>query len=156
MRKGPSFRIRPLEEPDVDRLVEIAAGLEQAPQWPRSVYASLVEQAGRERIALVAEDAASGAVVGFAVAGLMPPEAELESIVVAGEFQRRGVAGELFSALSETLGGRGIAEIMLEVRAGNGAALGLYRSVGFVEEGRRRGYYADPLEDAVLMRLGLK
>jgi len=153
--KEPVFRIRPLAERDVDRLVEIAAGLQQAPQWPRSVYASLVEQAGRERVVLVAEDTVSGAIVGFVVAGLMPPEAELESIVVVGEFQRRGVARELFSALSETLGGSGIAEIMLEVRAGNGAALGLYRSLGFVEEGRRRDYYADPVEDAVLMRLRL-
>jgi ribosomal-protein-alanine N-acetyltransferase len=80
----------------------------------------------------------------------------LESIAVAGEFQRRGVARELFSGLIGVLGRSGVEEIMLEVRAGNGVALGLYRSVGFVEEGRRRGYYADPVEDAVLMRLRFK
>jgi ribosomal-protein-alanine N-acetyltransferase len=153
MTKEPGFRIRPLEDSDVDRLAEIAAGLDQAPQWPRSAYASLLQS---ERVVLVAEDAGSGAVAGFVVARLILPEAELESIAVAGEFRRRGVARELFSALSGMLGRSGVAEIMLEVRAGNGAALGFYRSLGFVEEGRRRGYYADPVEDAVLMRLRLK
>ena len=137
----------------MDRLAEIAAGSDQAPQWPRVAYASLLQS---ERVVLVAEDAGSGAVAGFVVARLILPEAELESIAVAGEFQRRGVARELFSALSGMLGRSGGAEIMLEVRAGNGAALGFYRSLGFVEEGRRRGYYADPVEDAVLMRLRLR
>ena len=85
---------------DVDRLVEIAAGLDQAPQWPRScLMLRLLVRAG-SRIALVAEDAGSGSVAGFVVARLILPEAELESIAVAGEFQRRGVARGLFSALS--------------------------------------------------------
>ncbi len=156
MRKETKIRIRPLAQADVDRLVEIAAGLEQVPRWRRSVYASLLDDGGRERIALVAEDAGSGLVAGFVVARLILPEAELESIAVAAEFQRRGVARELFSALTEGLERREVKEILLEVRAGNGAALGLYRSLGFGEEGRRRGYYADPVEDAVLMRLRLK
>jgi ribosomal-protein-alanine N-acetyltransferase len=43
--------------------------------------------------------------------------------------------------------------IELEVRAGNLAALTLYRRFGFVEVGRRKGYYRDPAEDAVLMDL---
>jgi ribosomal-protein-alanine N-acetyltransferase len=151
-----SFRIRAIEAPDLNRLAEIAAGLEQAPQWPRSAYASLLDTTGRERIVLVAEDAESGAVAGFVVARLIPPEAELESIAVEGKSQRRGVARKLFSSLAEELGRSGVAEIILEVRAGNEPAQGLYRSLGFVEEGRRRGYYADPVEDAVLMRLRLK
>jgi ribosomal-protein-alanine N-acetyltransferase len=152
MKQEPSFRIRALEEPDVDMLAAIAAELEQAPQWPRGVYASLFESVGRERIVRVAEEAGSGRVIGFAVARLIPPEAELESIAVAGEFQRRGLARGLFLALEAALGRSGVTEMVLEVRAGNGAALGLYRSLGFAEEGRRKGYYADPVEDAVLMR----
>ena len=156
MRNETGFRIRPPGVQDVDRLVEIAEGLEQAPQWPRSVYVSLLENAGGERVVLVAEEAGSGAVAGFVVARLIPPEADLESIAVAGDFQRRGVARELFSALAGVLERSGIAEIMLEVRAGNDSALGLYGCLGFAEEGRRRGYYADPVEDAVLMRLRLK
>lgn len=153
MREETKIRIRPLEHADVDRLVEIAAGLEQAPRWRRSVYASLLDDGGRERIALVAEDVGGGSVAGFVVARLVLPEAELESIAVEAEFQRRGVARGLFSALAEGLERREVKEILLEVRAGNEAALGFYRTLGFISEGRRRGYYADPVEDAVLMRL---
>ncbi len=152
MTGEPIGRIRPLAERDVDRLVEIAAGLEQAPQWARGVYVSLLEDAGRGRIVLIAEDAGSGSVAGFVVVRRIAPEAELESIAVAREFQRRGLARGLFLALAGELGRQGIEEILLEVRAGNAAALALYRSLGFVEEGRRRGYYGDPVEDAVLMR----
>ncbi len=53
----------------------------------------------------------------------------------------------------------GVTEVILEVRASNQPALGLYRRLGFVETGRRPGYYMDPpepAEDAVLMRLGLE
>jgi ribosomal-protein-alanine N-acetyltransferase len=46
----------------------------------------------------------------------------------------------------------GVSEVELEVRVSNGWALRVYGGAGFVEVGRRRGYYADPLEDAVLMR----
>ena len=43
----------------------------------------------------------------------------------------------------------------LEVRAGSAGAIGLYEGLGFVGVGRRRGYYRDPVDDAVLMRLDL-
>ena len=46
-------------------------------------------------------------------------------------------------------------QVDLEVRASNEAALRLYRRAGFRAIGRRRGYYADPIEDAVLLRLDL-
>jgi ribosomal-protein-alanine N-acetyltransferase len=149
------FRIRTVGTSDVERLVEIAAGLRQAPQWAKGIYAGLANDGGQERIALVAEDAGSGAVAGFVVARVIPPEAELESIAVESEFQRIGVARALFSALADRLGEIGVADIALEVRAGNNEAHGLYRSLGFVEDGRRRGYYSDPVEDAVLMRMRL-
>jgi ribosomal-protein-alanine N-acetyltransferase len=155
MTAEAEFRIRSLKEADVDRLVEIARGLRQAPQWTRSVYASLLENAEGGRVVLVAEDGRSGLIAGFVVARLIPPEAELESIAVAEELQRRGVARGRFSARALEFGRRGAGEILLEVREGNEAALGLYGSLGFREEGRRRGYYGEPVEDAVLMRMKL-
>jgi ribosomal-protein-alanine N-acetyltransferase len=46
---------------------------------------------------------------------------------------------------------QGVGHVFLEVRAGNAAALALYRKSDFQETGLRRGYYADPPEDAVVM-----
>jgi ribosomal-protein-alanine N-acetyltransferase len=80
----------------------------------------------------------------------------LEIIAVDPRFQRRSLARKLFEELVYQLGLAGIAEVVLEVRASNQSALGLYRVLGFVETGRRPRYYADPQEDAVLMRLQLR
>jgi ribosomal-protein-alanine N-acetyltransferase len=94
-------------------------------------------------------------VVGFAVASLLEPQAELETIAVAVEAQRRGVGGQLFAALAEKLCAAQITELQLEARASNAPALGLYRALGFTETGRRPRYYADPVEDAILLALRL-
>jgi ribosomal-protein-alanine acetyltransferase len=93
-------------------------------------------------------------VVGFAVASLLPPEAELELIAVDPAAQRRGLARRLFARLAEELRATQVNEMILEVRASNLPALALYQSLGFVETGRRKDYYQIPVEDALLMRLG--
>ena len=48
---------------------------------------------------------------------------------------------------------KGITRLFLEVRASNTAAKNLYKSLGFLETGVRRGYYHGPAEDALLMEL---
>jgi ribosomal-protein-alanine N-acetyltransferase len=141
---------------DLDRVIELALSLEQAPQWPRSAYlAALDPEAAPLRIALVAEEAAHGPVQGFAVASLLPPQAELETIAVAAEVQRRGVARRILIAMADELRKTLVTEVLLEVRASNSPALAFYRAQGFAITGRRPGYYADPIEDAVLLELHL-
>jgi ribosomal-protein-alanine N-acetyltransferase len=102
---------------------------------------------------LVAIDPESDAPAGFLVASLLAPEAELETIAVASQFQRRGLGALLLRALVVELRKEQVREALLEVRASNRAALGFYRGQGFEESGRRVRYYVDPEEDAVLMRL---
>jgi ribosomal-protein-alanine N-acetyltransferase len=148
--------IRRMTEADLEPVMEFAAGLEQAPQWPRSAYlAALDPKATPRRIALVAEEPGTGAVAGFGVASLLESLAELEMIAVAPERRRQGLARRLFAALAAELRPAQAAELILEVRASNHPALELYRSLGFVETGRRPRYYHDPVEDAVLMTFPL-
>ena len=154
---APGFRIRPMALTDVDGVLAVAASLPEAPHWPRAAYeGSLDPHAAVRRLAYVADEAATGVLAGFAVASLNPPESELESIAVAEGFQRRGVGRWLWSALAAALAARGAREAVLEVRASNHRALALYRSLGFAETGRRPRYYADPAEDAVLLRCSLR
>ena len=80
-----NVRICPIAATDPVRLVEIAAALDQVPHRPRRVFHALLHPFSPKRLAVIAEDSATGAVVGFAVAGLMAPEAELESIAVSIE-----------------------------------------------------------------------
>jgi len=143
-----------MTEADIDAVMAIAARLRDAPHWTRSGYEVALE-AGvwPQRLALVAETDGLP-VAGFLVAVLIPPEAELESIAVAPEFQRRGSARALFGQLACEVMARKCSEILLEVRPSNGAGRAFYEALGFVETGRRPDYYTDPVEDAILMRLG--
>jgi ribosomal-protein-alanine N-acetyltransferase len=141
---------------DLDRVIEIERSLKQAPHWPRSAWLSALDaRITPRRLALVAEDPSTGKVVAFAVASLLPPQAELEMIAVATQAQRRGLARLLFAALAKELKSGQVTEVSLEVRASNHPALALYRHQGFQETARRPRYYADPVEDAVLLSLRL-
>jgi tRNA threonylcarbamoyladenosine biosynthesis protein TsaB len=148
--------IRPMAEKDLDRVLEIAESQKQAPRWLRGAYLAAIDPAAvLRRVALVVEDSGKGNLAGFTVASATSPEAELETIVTATAHQRQGFARRLFAALAGELRGMAVSEVVLEVRASNGAARAFYRALGFVESGRRPRYYAEPIEDAVLMRLRL-
>jgi ribosomal-protein-alanine N-acetyltransferase len=149
-----AVRIRPMTLPDLEQVMALAESLKQAPSWPLSAFQiALQPETAPARIALVAEE--MGALAGFVVASLLPPQAELEIIAVAAQAQRHGLAVRLFAHLAAELGKVEVNEVILEVRASNNPALGLYRRLGFAETGRRPRYYHDPVEDAVLMQLGL-
>ena len=96
-------RVRAMQAADLNAVLAIAASLPSAPHWPRVAYlAALSDRSTPLRIALVATDA-TGIVTGFAIASLLPPEAELETIAVAPERQRQGVGRELLAVLAEAL-----------------------------------------------------
>ena len=152
--KEAEVRVRPLGTADLDRVVDLAQSLETAPHWPRAAYARILEEKEPRRVALVAEEAAGGAVAGFAIAVLLPPEAEIETVAVAPGRQRRGIGSRLLGDLVARLATVGITLVHLEVRASNRAALALYGRAGFSERTRRSRYYADPVEDAVILTRG--
>ena len=158
------FVIRRMNASDLDRVLALAESLPEAPHWPQSAYSNAIDsESTPRRIALVidASEGASGAgpqpgsILGFAVASLLPPQAELETIVVAAENQRLGLGERIFQALAAELKAADVSELVLEVRASNRPASAFYGALGFVKTGLRPGYYADPIEDAVLMSLPL-
>jgi len=81
------------------------------------------------------------------------PGAELEAIAVTAEHQRRGLGRKLLEQIFEGVRKRGVSEIWLEVRVSNEPAIRIYRRAGMREVGLRKGYYADPAEDASVMSL---
>jgi ribosomal protein S18 acetylase RimI-like enzyme/tRNA A37 threonylcarbamoyladenosine modification protein TsaB len=160
--RASGISVRGMTAQDIDAVMEMAAKMDDAPRWGRQAYVAAIDAGNQpRRVALVAEGDGA-AIAGFVVASLVPgsggshAEAELESIVTALPHQRRGVARELFTVLKTELRRQGAREVMLEVREANHSAQAFYRFLGFREEGRRAGYYAEPVEDAVLMRLGLR
>jgi ribosomal-protein-alanine N-acetyltransferase len=154
MKLPEGVEIRRMTAADLDRVLAIAQNLPLAPHWPRSAYLNAIDPASTpRRIALVAGGPQPGSILGFAVASLVPPQAELETVAVAPESQRRGLGQYLFQALATELKAAGVADFLLEVRTSNQPALAFYRALGFVKTSLRPSYYADPIEDAVLMRL---
>jgi ribosomal-protein-alanine acetyltransferase len=155
MNSPAEIRVRRMSAADVERVLKIAESLPQAPQWPASAYVAAMDAEHQpRRFALVAE-LASEEVVGFVVASLVFPEAELETIAVAIEGQRRGVGSLLLLALTQALTAERVSLLALEVRESNVAAIAFYRVHGFEQAGQRPRYYADPEEDAVLLALKL-
>jgi ribosomal-protein-alanine N-acetyltransferase len=83
-------------------------------------------------------------------------EAHVLDVAVAPGARRRGLARRLLRLALGRAARRGARSAFLELRAGNGAALALYESVGFRLLSRRRAYYSEPVEDAfVLVRESL-
>ncbi len=73
------------------------------------------------------------------------------SVTTDPVFRGRGIAKALFLEMEKRLREKGLLWLTLEVRISNAPALGLYRSLGFVEVGRRPKFYRKPTEDAILM-----
>jgi [ribosomal protein S18]-alanine N-acetyltransferase len=115
--------------------------------WSMAALSRELAVPGARQLVVIAGDRP----VAWCACRLIPPEAELLKIAVAGGYRRQGLAGMLLLRLSEILVGERIARLFLEVRANNLPARGLYGKYGFVQIGLRRGYYADPPDDALIM-----
>lgn len=96
-----------------------------------------------------------GPILAYASAYLVASELQINDVAVLPEARRRGLARKLLADLLELARARGATLATLEVRPSNGAARALYAGLGFVEVGRRAGYYAESGEDAVLLSCGL-
>ena len=153
---GTGLRIRAMAEGDLDRVVSIAFALPTAPHWMRPAYEAAIFSRDAHwdwsrRIALTAEH--SNEVIGFAIVRVVARVAEIETIAIATHAQGMGFGSTLLQAVVEESRLAGATEAELEVRASNGWAIRLYERAGFVEVGRRRGYYQETIEDGLLMRL---
>lgn len=97
-----------------------------------------------------------GSAIAFVVTRRHPPELDIVNLAVADEHRRRGLGRVLLRFLVEMARQDGVDQVFLEVRAGNQAARALYRGLGFEETQKRRNFYEDPVEDAILMRLEIE
>ena len=100
---------------------------------------------------LVAES--EGCVVGYIGSQSVLGESDMMNVAVAPAVRRQGVAKALVTALVEQLRKQGNYQLTLEVRASNTGAQQLYERLGFREVGRRKNYYVNPKEDALILRL---
>ena len=145
--------IRPALPTDLPRIVEIAQQSAAAAQWNSGEYAwMLADPAASMRVVLVIEEETSWMVHGFLVAKDAAGEWEIENFAVHESARRRGLGLRLLRAFLELVRERHGKEVFLEVRESNAAARALYTQCTFVEAGRRKSYYRNPEEDALVLK----
>lgn len=141
---------------DVDAIIALERTTAEAPHWPWKAYERMIAEAAEPtapRLLVVA--IGDNELLGFAVGRIVADVGELESVAVAENARRRGIGRSLCVHVIGWCRERGAAVVELEVRQASAGARALYRGLGFVEEGTRRGYYQNPVDDAVLMRMGV-
>jgi ribosomal-protein-alanine N-acetyltransferase len=147
------MRIRSATDADLAAIVSIQTRTPQASQWAPADYANL---AGNPLgLVLVAEldTTTPPTIVGFVAFHRVMDEAELRNLAVDPTHRRQGVGRALLAEGRKRLLERGVRQIHLEVRASNVPAQRLYFSAGFSLRARRRDYYNDPQEDALVLSL---
>lgn len=130
------------------RLAELHAGAFSAP-WDAGAFEVLLNQAG---VFAISEPE------GFILIRSVADEAEILTLAVRPEARRQGVGARLVHEGAKAASARGAARLFLEVADDNAAALALYAGSGFVEAGRRPGYYArldGGRQDALILALNL-
>ena len=91
-------------------------------------------------------------VVGYVGSQTVMGETDMMNVAVHPDFRKRGIATALIVGLVDELRKQGSHCLTLEVRASNAPAISVYSALEFREVGRRRNYYRNPREDALILR----
>ena len=148
----PSSSISPMRPDDLDEVVTIERASFGMP-WSRGAFLYEIEQNRAARCWACRED---GLVIGYLCLWEIADELHVTNIAVHPGLRRRGLARRLLGAILEDGRTRRLRAVTLEVRPTNDEARTLYESFGFRVVGRRRGYYYDTGEDALIMESDLQ
>lgn len=144
----PPVRFEELNEGHVSKILEIEARTNGAP-WSERAFRN--ELSHSDRIFLVALMGLE--VVGYGGVWLVIDEAHVTTLAVDAPQRRQRVGERLMIELLDRSQAAGMVCSTLEVRAGNEAAIKLYEKLGYRETAKRKGYYPDNREDAIVMWL---
>lgn len=139
---------------DVPRVLEIERACFSDP-WSGESFLYEIRENRFARNYVMRSSDGSGRVDAYAMVWFIEDEAQINNIAVAPECRREGLGRRLMELAIARGRKRGCRVATLQVRPGNAAAIALYESLGFGRIGRRRNYYSDTGEDALVMALSL-
>ncbi len=148
---GTKVRIRIATADDVETIVRIERATFSKPWSARSFHDLLRTPAAIVLVAMLEEPV----VQGYAAAYVAADVGELANIAVGSTARGFGVGRALLGEVIRQVLQRGAGTLFLDVRASNVVARGLYESEAFREIARRKDYYSQPVEDAIVMRRDL-
>ena len=141
--------IHPLRsEHDIDDILRIET-LSFTRPWTREMYLAELEH-DNVSFFYIARDAV-GEAIGFCSWWLVLDEVHIHNLAVLPEYRKGGIGSAIIERVLADGGLRGAFRATLEVRRSNEPALALYRKLGFMVTGTRRGYYTHPDEDALIL-----
>lgn len=147
----PSLSVERMRPEDLEDVLAIERVSFSMP-WSRGAFLYEMEQNRVARCWVTREGAR---LVGYLCLWEVADELHITNIAVHPATRRRGIGRALLQTVLDEARGRGLRLVVLEVRPSNHEARTLYESFGFRVVGRRRGYYYDTGEDALVMEAGL-
>lgn len=146
-----NLRFEPLHESHLEAILAIEKLSNSAPWSERSFRGEL---SNPQSIFLTAID--DGKIVGYAGLWIVVDEGHITTVAVDPGQRRRGIGRRLTEEILRRAKEKGLVCATLEVRASNDPAIRLYENLGFEQAARRKGYYPDNREDAIVMwKMGL-
>ncbi|MDQ6743128.1 MAG: ribosomal protein S18-alanine N-acetyltransferase [Candidatus Dormibacteraeota bacterium] len=143
--------LEPMREADVPTVQEIERRIFSTP-WPRNAYyRELSSRNSAYYVVLHRETDRGVETVGYGGMWRMYDEAHVTTIGVRHDAQHQGYGRIIFAGLVQAAYDMGAKWVTLEVRASNDNAMRMYENFGFKVIGRRKGYYTDNGEDAIVM-----
>lgn len=142
------INLRPAAPADIESILQVQRQSPGAAPWSAADYAGLLAAEGT--LGLMAADEVRKRPAGFLLARAAADELEILNLAVAPAYRRQEIGRRLVEQALARAQAAGATRCWLEVRGSNQAALEFYRALGFVAERRRRGYYREPAEDAVV------
>lgn len=147
-----NYQIVPMTAAHLDAVADLEKICFPEDPWSRRIFEETLSNENTTSLLALAED---GSVLGYLVFTAVLDEGDVDNIAVAPEARRQGVASALLEAFRRYGREHGLASLFLEVRPSNTGAAALYEKLGYREVGRRKNYYLDPKEDAIMMKLEL-
>lgn len=141
------YKLVPMTRDNVGQIADIEQECFSHP-WSRRM---LEEELDNLSASFIAAQAENGTILGYAGLTVVLDEGYINNIAVREEYRKQGIASALLDVFVRFAQAHQLAFLTLEVRASNAPAIALYRKHGFQEAGRRKNYYQQPREDAIIM-----
>ncbi len=142
-------------EPSVRAVASIEAIVQLQEAWD---YKAIIELLAQDSVQLLIIKNGVEDIVGYCLYQMIFEQAEILRIGTHPDYQRQGIASQLFIKLNKELQDNKVENLLLEVRADNLPAIALYERQGFIVIHQRKGYYSQPnypAIDALIMQLKL-
>lgn len=143
-------QMRRMTEEDIPDVIEIEKRSFISP-WTRGMFAQTLESPVARNLVMTE----SGDIVGYVIFYQAGLEMHIMNIAVHPALRRQGIGLDIMKRVIESARINSVEECFLEVRETNFPAQGLYERLGFKRIGKRRGYYTETNEDAIVMALSL-